>query len=204
MLTKEQIRILGAFKQEPFIKLTFKQIKGGVGQKSNNLVQKSLSEFGKEGLITTEKVGNVILYGLNLENNLTFSYLNLINDLDIEAKKSLKEILQNLQDRLMKHTQFFILLVFGSYAKNKQGKGSDLDIAIIVESGETKKEITPLIETIKRRELTKIDYHVITKDEFLEMVKADYENLGKQIYKNNMVFYGFVNYLNLIKEIKHE
>ena len=39
----------------------------------------------------------------------------------------------------------------------------------------------------------------ITRREFLEMLRADYENVGKQIYKNNLVYYGFTDYINLIR-----
>ena len=94
--------------------------------------------------------------------------------------------------------------MFGSYAKGKSTEKSDLDIAVIAESEETKKEITLYLETIKRRKIKSIDYHVFTRNEFLEMLKADYENVGKQIYKNNIVYYGFIEYCNIMRSIKNE
>jgi len=204
MLTKEQLNILSVFKKDIFSSLTFKQIKEQSKQKSNNIVQIALKEFQKQNIVKTKETGNVTTYQLDLGNNLTLSYLNLINELEVNNKKFQKEILGEIQKRISKYTEFFILIVFGSYAKGKATEKSDLDIAVVIESEQTKKEITPFLETIKRREIKPTDYHIFTRNEFLEMLNADYENLGKQIYKNNLIYYGFISYCNMIRSRKNE
>ena len=204
MLTKVQMNILSVFKKDIFSSLTFRQLKEQSRQKSNNIIQIALKEFQNQKLIRTELVGDVTRYHLDLESNLTLSYLHLINESEIEKKRFPKEITAEIQKKLLKQTEFFILIVFGSYAKNKAAEKSDLDIAIIIESEQTKKEITPGLETIKRREIKPLDYHIFTRTEFLEMLRADYENLGKQVYKNSFIYYGFIEYYNLIKRQKNE
>ncbi len=199
MLTKQQLTIFGVFKKDLFASLTFKQIKEESQQKSNNIVQIALKKFKEQDLVKTEITGDVTTYSLNHNNNLTFSYLNLINDLDIQKRKFPKEILSEIQKKILKQTDFFVLMVFGSYAKNKATEKSDLDIAVIVESQPTKKEIAPLLETVKRREIKLIDSHIFTRNEFLEMLKVESENVGKQIYKNSIIYYGFIEYCNLIR-----
>lgn len=204
MLTKQQLTILGVFQKDLFASLTFKQIKEESKQKSNNIVQIAIKNFKEQNLVKTEVTGNVTTYSLNLNNNLTLSYLNLINNLEIQKRKFPKEILSEIQKRISKQTNFFILIIFGSYAKNKATEKSDLDLAVIVESEQTKKEITPLLETVKRREIKPIDYHVFTRNEFLEMLRAESENVGKQIYKNNLIYDGFIGYCHLTRGIKNE
>ena len=204
MLTKQQLAIFGVFKKDLFASFTFKQIKEESKQKSNNLVQIALKKFKEQDVVKTEITGDVTTYSLNHNNNLTFSYLNLINDLDIQKRKFPKEILSEIQKKISKQTDFFVLMVFGSYAKNKATEKSDLDIAVIVESEQTKKEIAPLLETVKRREIKPIDYHVFTENEFLEMLRAESENVGKQIYKNSIIYYGFIEYYNLIRGKRNE
>ena len=204
MLTKQQLAILGVFKKDLFASLTFKQIKEESKQKSNNIVQIALREFKEQNLVKTKITGDVTTYSLNLANNATLSYLNLINDLDLQKRKFPKEILSEAQKKISKQTDFFILIIFGSYAKNKATEKSDLDLAVIIESEQTKKEIAPLLETVKRREIKPIDYHIFTRDEFLEMLKAESENVGKQIYKNSIIYYGFIEYCNLIRGRKNE
>jgi len=202
MLTKEQLNILSVFKKDLFSSLTFRQIRQQSRQKSNNMVQIAVKEFQKQGIVKTKETGDVTTYYLNLNNNLTLSYFNLMNESEIIKSKIPQILLDDIKNRLFKHTEFFILIVFGSYAKNEATKKSDLDIALIVESEQTKKEIIPFLETIKRREVIPIDYHIFTRNEFLEMLRADSENVGKQIFKNNMVYYGYLPYCNLVKAKK--
>ena len=205
MLTKNQVKILKVFKEDIFKELTFKEIKQKSKQKSNNIPSIALNEFKKLDLVQSRKTADVTAYTLNLSNNLTFAYLNLINEIDVLNNKNIpKKIMQELQDRISKHTDFFTLLIFGSYAKGTQTKKSDLDIAVIVESEETKKEITPFIETIKRRELIKIDYYIFTEKEFLEMLTNEEQNVGKEIYRANLIYYGLIEYYMLVKRTRHE
>src|SRR3989338_9632586 len=204
MLTKQQLALFGVFKKDIFASLTFKQIKEESKQKSNNIVQIALKQFKEQDLVNTKATGDVTTYSLNLNNNPTLSYLNLINDLEIQKRKFPKEIVSEIQKRISKQTNFFILIVFGSHAKNKATEKSDLDIAVIVESEQTKKEIVPFLETVKRREIKPLDYHIFTRKEFLEMLKADIENVGKQIYKNSIIYYGFIEYCNIIRGRRNE
>lgn len=205
MLTKNQVKILKVFKEDIFKELSFKEIKKKSKQKSNNIPLIALNEFKKLNLVQSKKTADVTTYTLNLSNNLTLAYLNLINELDVLNNKTIpKKIMQELQDRISKHTDFFTLLIFGSYAKGTQTKKSDLDIALIVESDKTKKEIIPFIETIKRRELIKIDYYVFTEKEFLEMLTNEEQNVGKEIYRASIIYSGLIEYYRLVRRIKNE
>ena len=80
MLTKRQLTIFSVFKRDIFASLTFKQIKEESKQKSNNVVQIALKEFKEQDLVRTKVTGDVTTYSLNFDNNITLSYLNLIND----------------------------------------------------------------------------------------------------------------------------
>ena len=204
MLTKEQFNILSVFKKDIFASLTFKQIKQQSRQKSNNIVQIALKEFQKQDIVKTKETGDVTTYSLNLNNNLTLSYLNLINESEISKNKMPKNILEDIKNRIFRYTELFILIIFGSYAKSEATKKSDLDVAVIVESEQTKKGIAPYLETINRRDITPNDCHIITRSDFLEILRADFENVGKQIFKSSIVYYGYIPYCNLIKETKNE
>jgi len=205
MLTKIQIKMLEVFKEDIFRGFTFKEIKEKSQQKSNNIPLIALREFEKEGLVSIEKTGNVKKHYLNLESNLVFAYLNLINEGAVFRSRQIPEkLMAELENRISKYSGFFILLVFGSYAKENHTKKSDLDVALIVESENSKKEITPFIETIKRRALVKIDYYIFTEKEYIEMLKAEQENVGKEIYRANVIYSGFIQYLKLMRRLKNE
>jgi len=205
MITKEQFNILKVFKDNISKELTFRQVKMESRQKSNNVMQMALKKFQSLGITKAHKIGNVTAYSLNLQNNLTLAFLNLLNQKEIrDNRKVPKNILDEIQTRIFRCTRFFVLAVFGSYAENKATRKSDLDIAVIVCTEESRKETIPFIETIKRREVQDIDYHVFTEKEFIEMLESPEQNLGKEIYRKNIVYYGYINYLTIIRGITHE
>ena len=116
-------------------------------------------------------------------------------------KQILKEFAHRFKSEIDENARIYL---FGSYAKGTAKKDSDLDIAIIVEDNTTKKEVIPYIETVKRREIIDIDYHIFTQKEFIDMLKAEQENVGKEIYRGNLVYYGFNFYCYMIWRLKNE
>ena len=55
--------------------------------------------------------------------------------------------------------------------KNKATEKSDLDMAVIVETEQTKKKYSSLGNS-KTKRIKPIDYHIFTRKEFLEMLKS--------------------------------
>lgn len=52
---------------------------------------------------------------------------------------------------------------------------------------------------IKLNNIIEIDEHYITFDEFIKMLLRNEENLGKQIFKKNKIFFNSDIYYSLIK-----
>lgn len=201
MLTKTQLKILGAFRKNIFEKLDFRRIKALSRQKSNSVLQAALLEFKKSGIVKAEKAGRSIFFSLNFQSSLALSCLAILDENELRSNKMLPfGILQKIQKSLQKHTPFFVFFVFGSYAKKTARKDSDLDIAVIVEDKAAATEVIPGLATIQRRELLEIDYHVFNVSEFLEMLFDENENLGKQIYRGSMIYYGSAQYYLLLSE----
>jgi len=205
MLTEEQLNILSVFLKEPFAGLTFRQVKAMSRQKSNNVTQIALKRFEKERIVKVERTGNVNSYRLDMGSSLALAYLNLIGEVGIRKRfpKQILGLLEEIQERISKQTEFFILLLFGSYASGEATSRSDLDVAVIVEAEEIGKDVTPVLETVKRRSAIGIDYHVFTRKEFLEMLQAEQENLGKQIYRKSVIIRGRIEYYGMIRRLAH-
>jgi len=195
MLTPKQIKIFEAFIKKPYKELTYKEIKEYSKEKSNSIIQKAIIKFLFEELITKKDVGNIILYTLNLNNNLVFSYFNILikEKLSPLVKNSLKFISQELYT-----IEFVSIVIFGSYAEGKQKDKSDLDIAVFVNSSEDKKRCELAVKSAELKSLLQLDIHIITKSEMLLMLKDKHENLGKQIaykhlaIKNPEIFYSIL------------
>ncbi|MCJ7646480.1 nucleotidyltransferase domain-containing protein [bacterium] len=207
MLTGEQLKIFSVVCKEPFRRFTFKEIKALSGQRSNNVVQIALGKFEKEEIVRVERTGNVKAYSLELDSGLALSYLNLIGEAELqEARKlpgQIRKAVDEIRERVSGETGFFILLVFGSHAEGKASSRSDLDVAVIVDNEEARNEVAPSMETVKRRSLVRIDYHVFTRKEFVEMLSSVQENLGKQIYRKSVIIHGRIEYYSRIKGLAH-
>src|SRR3989338_8885283 len=202
MLTKKQLKIFSIFQKNKFKELTWKQVKELSKDKSSSVIQDAIKAFLTEELITEEKIGTSKLYAVNHKNNKVYTYFETYNkeSLPKQVLRSIKE----LEDSLDKHTPFYSIVIFGSYAIREQKKDSDLDIAIFIDQEDKRKIVEAVFKSMETKSFIKIDGHVITKEEFLEMLKVDYENLGKEIARKHLIIHNPVIFYSLIKEgVKH-
>lgn len=161
----------------------------------NRIVKK----LEKENLIITKKVGNSVLCSLNINNDITKYHLILASDSfrnDFIIKKPLiKKIAGILKDSLDADSS---AILFGSYASGKEQKHSDIDIAFISE-----KEIKKLKEGFRALEQIhsiEINFMQFSKEQYLEMLKSERENVGKQILKNHVILKNPELFWNLVYE----
>ena len=70
----EEQKILIPFIKEPWKKATFKEIKKISKKKSDSYVFSTLKKFVKNEFLKEEKVGNVVLYSLNINSLKTQIY----------------------------------------------------------------------------------------------------------------------------------
>ena len=197
MLTESQLRIFEPLTKNMLKEYSIKEIKESCGEKSNNALSLALKKFKDENLIKERRVGRSLLYTLNIDNDLVFNYITLIN-----TKKLPKPVLraiERIKEDVEKHTSFFSIVVFGSYAIRKQTKNSDLDVAVFIEEENKRKIIESAIKSSEHKTPLEIHGHVSSKKEFLEMLKIDNENLGKQIARKHLSIYNSPIFYSLLK-----
>ena len=202
MLTKKQLQLFNIFQKNKFNELSFKELKRLSKEKSNSLIQNAISSFLKERLITEKIIGTSKLYTINHENKKAYLYFEIINheNLPKEILKSVKA----LEDSLDKHTFFYSIIIFGSYAAGEQKKNSDLDIAVFIEEEEKRKIIEAVFKSMELKSIIKIHGQVFTKNEFLEMLKVDYENVGKEIARKHLIIHNSAIFYSILKEgVRH-
>jgi predicted nucleotidyltransferase len=198
MLTKKQINLLRIFTRNPFREYSFREFRELSKVNSVSLIQNSIKAFMKENLIKEKKIGTSNLYSLNHDNKLTYSYLDILAKESLD--KNVKYSVLLLQEELEKHLPFYSLAIFGSFAIGEQKKDSDLDLAVFIENEDKRRIVEASIKSAELKSFLKIDGHVITKDEFLEMLKVDYENLGKQIARKHLIIHNPSIFYSLLKE----
>jgi predicted nucleotidyltransferase len=198
MITKKQLKILNVFQRNTFREYSYKEIKEGSREKSNSVVPSALGTFLKEGLITARNIGTSKLYSINQKNDKAYLYFEIFNLENLP--KQVLEAVDELKETLDKHTFFYSIILFGSYAIREQKKDSDLDMAVFIENEKDRKTVEAVFRSVELKSIIKVHGNVITKDEFLEMLKVDYENLGKEIAKKHLIIHNPSIFYSLLKE----
>ena len=156
---------------------------------------------------------------INLGNNNTIGLLSLIETEKFkEFYRNLKGNIKTTVGEIAKDVSTILeikcVLIFGSYAKGRQTKESDLDILVIYQKSELikklnydeeiKKSMRGIIKTSELRGGPKINSIIVNEEEHSEMVLSNQPNVGKEALLNNIILKGYEQYWreigNAIKE----
>ena len=160
----------------------------------------NVQDLVKQHIFTTEKVPPVQIVSIHPE-----APLDVLIAVEARRKQELLERytwIELLLKDLLSYTNdyFFILAVFGSYAKGTQTSKSDVDILLIVPG----KENLSLFESAMRKIYTNVkkDTTVVTTDEFIEMIKSNKFNVGTEAKKHHILLYGAEQWYNLMRKVQ--
>ena len=115
-------RVLNYFFLNPHRKVYVNALQRRLNLDKRNLVKK-LKELEEEGILRSERQGNLKLYFLNTAYSLYKEYRNIILK-TVGLEERLKEILN--QEKGIKEAY-----LYGSYAGNKMDVNSDIDLLVI-------------------------------------------------------------------------
>ena len=90
-------------------------------------------------------------------------------------------------------SSLFIFLIFGSYAKNKQTKSSDIDIILISNEKDFEENLSNILSLLP----LKIHALVFREEEFIRMKDSKKSNVVQEAMENNIILYGIENYYRL-------
>ena len=199
MLTQTQEKILAFLLGNSEEKLTIRGISKRLN-KSYTLVYNNILGLEKDNIIIKESIPPAQIIKLN-----EFAPAEIFVEIELKRKKEFLEeyswVSLMLEDVLSSAKNlFFILLVFGSYAKAMQTKKSDIDLLVIVQD---KKDIED-IENAMNKAYTKVrkGLNFIDVHDFKEMTKNTNElNIGNEAKKHHIILYGAEEYYQLLKGI---
>lgn len=198
-MLKKEYQIMGIFAGSPWKKFTFRQVKNLSGKKSESYVYDSLKRFVKQGILVEEKVGNVVLYSLELGSLKTLAYTGFVAEYIAWGKNQVPHgDLERIAAKIP--ANFFIFIVTGSYVGGTQKKDSDVDVAVICDDSFEPKRIYAELKHDCEMNIPPIHLYVFKKSEFLEMLLDDKANYGKEIAKKNLILFGGQGYYKIISE----
>lgn len=197
MLTQTQEQILDFLLSNPEEQLTIRGLAKRLN-KSYTLVYNNITNLGKKEIIRKQNVPPAQIITLN-----EFAPLDIFVDIEFKRRKKLLQkypwIRLMLED-ILKITKnyFFILLIFGGYAKETPTPKSDLDLLIIVQN---KKDIREIEDAVcKTYTKVKKGLNFVDVNDFKEMIKNTNElNIGNEAKKYHIILYGVEEYYQIIK-----
>jgi DNA polymerase sigma len=198
-MLKKEYEIIWEIIKKPWKKFTFKEVKKLSGKKSESYIYNSLKKFVKQRILREEKIGNIILYLLNLDSLKTQNYAGFILEFLSWQRKNIPfEDIEGIASKIP--TDFFILIITGSYADNTQRKDSDIDLVIICDDTFEPQKIYSELKHECEMNIPKIHLYIFKRKEFLDMLLDKKANYGKEIIKNNIIFFGGEEYYKIVSE----
>jgi len=195
---KEQYEIDKAFLKEPWKALTYSEVQKISKKKSKSYIYKELRRLIDNKMITAERIGKkTIIYSPILNKASAQQYWGFLNENNSWILDKFPfQVIENLRKEIP--TPLFTLIVTGSYAKKTHTKSSDLDVVVIADYNT--QEVYAKLKYEAETSLPKVHLYVFTSKEFLDMLLSKKENYGKEIARNNLVFFGGASYYSILQE----
>jgi predicted nucleotidyltransferase len=179
--TDKELNILSIAKS---VKMNYKNVFDIVKRLEKEKIV-TLKKFGSSNKVEINRIIHPLIFEAEYERRK-----------DILADKNILVILNQIKKDM--ESSLYILLLFGSYAKKKQAKGSDIDLMFIVPNESFEKFEMKVNQTARLIPLP-IHHMTFSEEQFLDMIKAKEFNVGKEAMKNSIILYGIENYYELIK-----
>ena len=195
-MLKKSYKVLDVFVSNPTITYLFNDVKEYIESKSESYTYNSLKSFVKEGILTKDKRGGVTIYKI-ADSPKAISFLSIAAEYKAWNRNGIP--IDNIIEIIKKaRINFLTLLITGSYVKGKQTAKSDLDVVLIVPNDV--KKVTARLKQFCELSIPEIHLYVFTDDEFKQMLLDEKHNYGKEIVKNNLIFYGAEAYYKIMFE----
>ena len=197
-------KILDVFLKSPFNEIHLREIARMSGVSLTN-TDNSLRLFLKDDMFKRRDISNMSFFKPNLENE---TLLKVFEFLELERKKEFYNKNKKIARLLQKYTQDIInlsnkkiqlVILFGSVARGKWSKGSDIDILAIV--SEKEKDVIAVLNKgkIDVNPLLEIRPISTTVNKFTEGFSKKTE-FYEELWKDRIVLYNEFLFWQLIKE----
>ena len=191
--TKNELKVINLFRKNIFLNASIREIMKKVGSNSYQRVYEAIESLVKKNILSLEKKSSLNLISLKISRE-TILNLAFLEEKEGNKIPNYSKIIE------IKEITDYLILVTGSYAKGNYNKKSDLDLVIIAPNKENIVAIQKLVKNITMLFVPEVHLYVITKKDFIEMLKSKNENYGKEIVKNKIILKNGQIYYELIKE----
>ncbi len=200
MLTRKETAIIDLFRRRLFDTFTISEISKMLGSASYPWTFNAVKTLSKAGILNISTKGHSKIVELNLDSALAIRYLSLLDELEAE-KQNIPNI-REIFDMVNVTTDYFTLMIGGSYASGTQTRDSDLDIVVLVDDKADTKSVMNTLKNKGGLMVPEVHPYVFTGEDFSQMLLAKEENYGKLLFRKRLVYFGAENYYMIVKEAK--
>ena len=163
-------------------------------------VHKIIPILLKRKIIKLEKKGKANLITIDFEN----ARLDDLSSAILQEKSKLMKkypqiaiLIKDIEEALS--GKLYILLLFGSYAKDKEKKDSDVDLIFIVSNRTDIEDYKEKINKALKLSTLKKDFNLFTTNDFIDMLNQKY-TVGREAFEQGIVLFGTEPYYSMVKE----
>ena len=175
---------------------------------SRSTASRLLRMLNSKGVLAKREAGNQIFYSLDTRNPLTLNMCALVLGLkynELELPRSISRqttsFVESCKNSLGEQPSSIVL--FGSTARGEAGKGSDVDILVILRSLKEGGKANTIAQSINASHTNKISPTTITMKSFAAEIRAG-NLLYLKIVKEGIPLFGAETYLREVFEFLEE
>ncbi len=193
-------RIIGNLLRKPLESKSMHQLAAET-ELSYITVHKIVPALVKRKIVQLERKGKAHLISIDFEHapieKLSSAMLHQRADF-LKKHLSLSILATELEEALAE--KYYSLLLFGSYAQEKERKDSDVDLLFIIPSSEKREEYsTKINRVLKLHPQPPIDGKIVSTRDFIEMLNQKY-TIGRSVFGEGIVLFGTEQYYAMVKE----
>lgn len=163
-------------------------------------VHKIIPILLKRKVIKLEKKGKANLVSIDFEKAKIDDLSSAIlfeRDKFLKKHPKITVLINNIEEALS--GKLYILILFGSYAKETENKDSDVDFLFIIPDRKYIPIYEEKINSSLKLSTLKKDFNIVTTDDFVEMLNQKY-TVGREAFEQGIVLFGTEPYYVMVKE----
>jgi predicted nucleotidyltransferase len=197
IMEKLELMIMELFVDDPRQRYSIRDISKSIG-KQYAPVHTAVQRLVKKEALKKQRIGHTDYCSINLDGDASiFCFTEAWRANQFTRKNKdigiiIKEVLEKLKAR------FYVLVLFGSYAKGRQTKNSDVDLLLIADNTSRAEELERILTGISRLSIKPM--HVISMNcqDFIDMTKTNDTSAVSQAIGNHIIFSGYEEYYKML------
>ena len=196
-MEKLEIAIMELFVADPRKRYSIRDISKTIG-KQYAPVHTAVQRLIKKRALKKQRIGHTDYCSIDLHGDASiFCFAEAWRAKQfIRKNKIAGMIIEEVLEKLKAH--FYVLVLFGSYAKGKQTEKSDIDLLLIADNNSRAEELERTLKSVSR--LSKKPLHVTSMNfkDFIDMASDKETNVVNQAICNHIIFSGYEEYYKML------